>query len=249
MPLPPTAKKLRTLAQIAAKLQEGEHFPITRLTTLKGFCEDPEAAAKFALYLAKLTQAKAKPTKPEYERLIADGVRAMTRHLRKPTEQSKSRLEELLAQAKQAQNKFEHQQWADVRIVECWDLLIVETAMECILQPWYSSVHRLPTGEEVRRKVRFTLRVGPESEVHPDDGGDRGVLGAALLRAGMEEGGGGVTGESPDTPAFLVPESSDSNRGRHKLITSATLLCGFCPRLLAGSFGRVQFRDLAPDQC
>lgn len=159
MPLPPpAAKKIRTLAQIAAKLQEGEHFPITRLTTLKGFCEDPEAAAKFALYLAKLTQAKAKPTKPEYERLIADGVRAMTRHLRNPTEQSKSRLEELLAQAKQAQSKFEHQQWADVRIVECWDLLIVETAMECILQPWYSSA----IGYQLARKYaeKYDSRYG-----------------------------------------------------------------------------------------
>lgn len=140
MPLPPAVKKLRTLAQIVVSLQAGDDFPVTRLTTLKSFCEDREAAAKFALYLAKLTQAKAKPTKPEYERLIADGVRAMTRHLRKPTEQTKFRLEELFAQAKQAQSKFEHQQWADVRIVECWDLLIVETAMECILQPWYSSV-------------------------------------------------------------------------------------------------------------
>ncbi len=43
MPLPPAVKKLRTLAQIAARLQEGDHFDITRLTTLKGFCEDPEA--------------------------------------------------------------------------------------------------------------------------------------------------------------------------------------------------------------
>ena len=158
MPLPPTAKKLRTLAHIAARLQEGDHFEITRLTTLKGFCEDPEAAAKFALHLAKLTQAKAKPTKPEYERLIADGVRAMTRHLRNPTEQSQKRLWELLADAKQAQNKIEHQRWADVRIVECWDLLIVETAMECVLRPYASSV----IGYQLARKYaeKYDSRYG-----------------------------------------------------------------------------------------
>ena len=44
MPIPPTAKKLRTLAQIAAKLQEGDHVNITRLIMLKGFCADPDAA-------------------------------------------------------------------------------------------------------------------------------------------------------------------------------------------------------------
>jgi hypothetical protein len=158
MPLPPTVKKLRTLAQIAASLQEGDHFEITRLTTLKGFCEDPEATARFALHLAKLTQAKAKPTKPEYEQLIADGVRAMTRHVRNPTEQSEERLWELLTDAKQVQNKFEHQRWADVRLVECWDLLIVETAMECILEPWYSAA----IGYQLARKYaeKFDSRYG-----------------------------------------------------------------------------------------
>ena len=158
MPIPPTAKKLRTLAQIAAKLQEGDHFEVTRLTALKGFCADPEAAAKFALHLAKLTEAKAKPTKQEYERLIAEGVKVMTRHLRKPTEQTKARLEELLAQAKQTQSKIEHQRWADVRLVECWDLLIVETAMECILQPWNSSA----IGYQLARKYaeKFDSRYG-----------------------------------------------------------------------------------------
>jgi len=156
--MPPTAKKLRTLAQIAAGLQEGEHFNITRLIVLKGFCADPETAAKFALHLAKLTQTKAKPTKREYERLIAEGVKVMARHLRTPTEQTKARLEELLAQAKHAQSKVEHQRWGDVRIVECWDLLIVETAMECILRPWSSAV----IGYQLARKYaeKFDSRYG-----------------------------------------------------------------------------------------
>lgn len=212
MPLPPTAKKIRTLAQIAAKLQDGDHFPVTRLTALKSFCEDREAAAKFALYLAKLTQAKAKakPTKPEYERLIADGVRAMTRHLRKPTEQSKSRLEELFAQAKQAQSKFERQQWADVRIVDCWDLLIVETAMECILQPWYSSA----IGYQLARKYaeKYDSRYG--SGLIPKSAPMMAEIvefwGRHFFWAWVEEGGGGVRGRSWDTHAALFAESSDS---------------------------------------
>jgi hypothetical protein len=101
MPTPDrtTIKKLRTLAQIAAALGGGDHFPITRLTAIKAFCADPEAAAKFAVHIAKLVRAKAKPAKPEYERLIADGVRAMGEQLRRPTERTKERLRDLLAEA------------------------------------------------------------------------------------------------------------------------------------------------------
>jgi hypothetical protein len=129
MPLPPTVKKLRTLAQIAARLQEGEDFPVTRLTTLKGFCEDPEAAAKFALHLAK-----------------------------------------------QAQNKVEHQRWADVRIVECWDLLIVETAMECVLRPYASSIigYHFSTGEcQAFPPIRQQHPEGQSRHAAPEEGNEQ----------------------------------------------------------------------------
>ena len=50
--------KMRRLAQMAAELQQGNHFEVTRLTTLKSLCEDAQAAAQFALQLAKLTDRK-----------------------------------------------------------------------------------------------------------------------------------------------------------------------------------------------
>ena len=44
---PPKAvlSRVRKLAQIARDLSEGANFSITRLTTLKSLCEDPEVAA------------------------------------------------------------------------------------------------------------------------------------------------------------------------------------------------------------
>jgi hypothetical protein len=53
-----TVAKIRTLAQIAEELRGGAVFSITRLTTVKSLCEDPEAAARFVVHLAVLTQAK-----------------------------------------------------------------------------------------------------------------------------------------------------------------------------------------------
>jgi hypothetical protein len=113
------------------------------LTILKTFCADPDAAAKFALHIAKKTQERMKPGKSakqrRYSGLVAASVRAMAAYLRRPTEKGKERLWDLHAEAREAQSRVEHQRWADVRIIECWELLIAETAMECVLRPWYSS--------------------------------------------------------------------------------------------------------------
>jgi len=52
-PTPAVVKKIQTLAKIAVDLRQGQDFNITRLTILKSLCDDPEAAAKFALYIAE----------------------------------------------------------------------------------------------------------------------------------------------------------------------------------------------------
>lgn len=81
MPEAAVIKKIQTLAQITAALGGGDHFNITRLTILKSLCADPKAAAKFALYIAKLAQKRTKPAKSTkqqgYRRLIPASVRAM----------------------------------------------------------------------------------------------------------------------------------------------------------------------------
>ena len=50
---PKTLEKLQTLTQIATDLRRGKDFNITRLTMMKSLCSDPDAAAQFALCLAK----------------------------------------------------------------------------------------------------------------------------------------------------------------------------------------------------
>jgi hypothetical protein len=143
-PSPAVVKKIQALAKIAADLHQGQHFNITRLTILKSLCSDPDAAAKFALHIAKAAQRrfKARPpsdtkqtTHQQYGRLIAGAIPVMTRYSKAPTEDNRERLRNFYQRAREAQSKVQHQQWADVRIIECWELLIVETAMECLLHP------------------------------------------------------------------------------------------------------------------
>jgi hypothetical protein len=156
-PSPAVVKKIQALAKIAADLHQGKDYNITRLTLIKSLCSDPAAAAKFALHIAKLAQRQFKAHHPgdtksaksqQYGRLIAAVIPAMTGHLKSPSEPAKTKLWELYERAKEAQNKVEHQQWADVRIIECWELLIVETAMECMLYPMHASI----IGYQVARK-------------------------------------------------------------------------------------------------
>ena len=84
----------------------------------------------------------------------------MTRYLKSATEETESKLWELYERAKGAQSKVEHQQWADVRIIECWELLIVETAMECLLHPMHASIIGYQVARKYAEKVRPTA-TGP----------------------------------------------------------------------------------------
>ena len=172
---PKIVQKIQTLAQIAAELRQGKDFNITRLTLLKSLCSDPEAAAKFACHLASLTQKKMKiaicPShiQPEnwvqYQRLAARAVRGMTRYLKEGTTEAASPLRDLLIVIRKAQDKFERQQWGPVRIIESGQLVMVETALECVLHPWASSElgYRLARQYAERYNPHYGTGLLPES--------------------------------------------------------------------------------------
>lgn len=142
-------KKIQTLAQIADDLRQGRDYSITRFTMLKSLCSDPEAIAQFALHLAKKTQKAMKArgcpryTAPkawqQYLRIVAKAVRGMTQYLKGRTKQGESSLQELLSEIRDVQNEYERQQWGPVRIIHSREVLVLETALESVLNPWASS--------------------------------------------------------------------------------------------------------------
>jgi hypothetical protein len=143
---PTTVKKIRTLTQIAADLRQGKDYNITRLTMLKSLCSDEDAAAQFALYIAKKTQQAMKrpgrspsKTQQRYQRLVGSAVRRITKHLKEETPETKSALHDVHSKIRDVQDRYEHQRWGPVRIIESTELLVVETALECVLYPWASS--------------------------------------------------------------------------------------------------------------
>jgi hypothetical protein len=134
-PPKPVVQKVRKLAEIAAALRQGQDFSITRLTTLKGLCEDPRAAHAFALFLArharqKLAQGKA----PEPVKQLGDqAVTEMEEYLDEPSDERKDRLRALLREVEAQQNEFKRVSWNQVRLIHFRDLLVIEEALRCLL--------------------------------------------------------------------------------------------------------------------
>jgi hypothetical protein len=138
----PVASKIRRLAQVAAELQEGDSFEVTRLTTLKSLCEDSNAAAQFALHLAKLTYKKIRerdcpahldPEKWEYcNQVVDESIRQMERYLKNPTEEEADMVRAWRSDVRAIQDQYKRQAWGPVRIIESTEVLVVEQALSCI---------------------------------------------------------------------------------------------------------------------
>ena len=81
---------------------------MTRLTTIKSFCEEPEAAAAFALFLAQKIQKKMRKKKypQQFRELVDRFIKELTPYLADPTEERKARLFSLYQEMTSAQKEY-----------------------------------------------------------------------------------------------------------------------------------------------
>jgi hypothetical protein len=128
--------KVEKLSEIADELHQGKSFPITRLTTLKGLCEDPKAAGAFALFLTRKVQKKMREKKApkRYRELVNRAVREMKPYLEQPTDERRERLWSLWHEMKQEQNEYQPISWGMLRLIKSMDLLVAEECLESILR-------------------------------------------------------------------------------------------------------------------
>ena len=59
-------------------------------------------------------------------------------------------LRESLSEIRSVQDRYEHQRWGQVRIIESMELLRIETALKCVLHPYASSDLGYRLAEPVR---------------------------------------------------------------------------------------------------
>lgn len=176
--------KIRQLANIAMELREGASFNITRLTTLKSLCEDATAAAPFAVHLAKLTHKKMQETScpshldpakwAHYTQVVDTALRAMQRYVEQPTPQTTNPLWGLQSQVRALQDRYEQQAWGPVRIIDSTEVLLIEYALSCLLQPTASADwgYRLARQYAERYNSRYGTGLIPESAPMVEDMAD-----------------------------------------------------------------------------
>jgi hypothetical protein len=148
--MPPKAvlSRIRKLTQIARDLSEGANFSITRLTTLKSLCEDPEVAAHFAVYLANHTSRRINEMSSPlhlsnsewrmHNELVERAVERLQSHVEGPADPKREELRELLRELESVNDEFESIPYGMVRIIQDKNVLIVEDAVRCVLSPFSS---------------------------------------------------------------------------------------------------------------
>ena len=175
------APKIRRLAQMAAALRQGEHFEVTRLITLKSLCADAQAAAHFALYLAKLTNRKMRENAcpshldPEkwdaYKELVAKVLGHMDAYVEEPSEEASRAVWAVQSDVREVQNTYRNQAWGPVRMIHSTEVLLIEYALLCLLQPHASADwgYRLARGYAERYNSRYGTGLIPESAPMVED--------------------------------------------------------------------------------
>ena len=135
-PPDPALKKVEKLEEIAEALRRGEDFSITRLTVVKGLCEDRRAVGEFALFLARKEQKRLRDgDAPEpYRKLVDRAIKEMRFYLADPTDERKDRLYDLLRELQSEQDEHKNIAWGSVRLIESMDLLVAEKCLRATLR-------------------------------------------------------------------------------------------------------------------
>ena len=164
----PVVAKLKKLSRLARELRAGEHFQITRLTVLKGWCEDPDAAGRFALCLAE--RSKYRTTK-KYKPLIANALRHLKKHLANRDRQASEPLRQALRELKDSQNETRNTRWGRVRTIHCRKALLAEHALRCVAGPQQSAYWAYQAARQYaeRYSPRYGTGLIPESAAAVED--------------------------------------------------------------------------------
>lgn len=173
--------KIRQLASIATELHEGASFNITRFTTLKILCEDATAAAHFDVHLAQVTykkmQEQSRPSHlnaqkwAHYTQVVETALQAMQRYVEQPPTQTTNLLWGLQSQVRALQDRYENQEWGPIRIIESTEVLLIEYALSCLLQPTASADwgYRLARQYAERYDAHYGTGLIPESASMVED--------------------------------------------------------------------------------
>jgi hypothetical protein len=189
---PPKAvlSRVRKLAQIARDLSEGADFSITRLTSLKSLCEDPEVAAHFAVYLAKHTSRRINEMSSPlhlsnsewrmHNEILERAVERLQSYVERPADPKREELRELLRELESVNDEYESIPYGMVRIIRDKNVLIVEHARRACgamrLVTILCPEPGIPSGKGLCRAIRSAVWDWSDSGLGATCHGHRGFL-------------------------------------------------------------------------
>jgi hypothetical protein len=171
----PQIKKLADMTE-ALRTGTATYFSITRLTSLKGLCKDPAVAALFVFHLANCVHRKVRAAPPprytkaadwkRYRTVIAKAVPLMRKYLKDPNAATREPLFDMRVQAQAVQEYTGLQVWGrTVRSIHSVEVLVIEDALNAILQPAASSFWAYDTARAYaeRYDTRYGTGLVPDS--------------------------------------------------------------------------------------
>jgi hypothetical protein len=173
--------KMRQLARIATDLREGASCNMPRLTTRKSLGEDSTTAARCALPRAplphKTMQEHRRPphlnAQPwQYDTQgVAEARRQMPRYREEPHEAHADVVRAWLLDVRKLQDRDEPQAWGPVRLIDSPEVLRIEYALSCLLQPHASAEwgYRLARQYTERSHSRYGTGLIPASAPMVED--------------------------------------------------------------------------------
>ncbi len=176
-----TASRIGKLAEIAQELREGKGFEITRLTRIKALCEEPQAAADFAIYIARLTWDKMKNAKcpdnlsqedwAQHTEFVSEALSRMESYMESPDSDKRSALWDVFPKLQQVQGQRDGPYGALLIIVHNRYAFLVESALRCLLYPEMSSRlgYELARNYAERYDSRYGTGLSPQSAPFVED--------------------------------------------------------------------------------
>ncbi|MEG4496636.1 hypothetical protein QUB05_04500 [Microcoleus sp. F10-C6] len=141
------AKKIKKWIQTTQEVEKAQFaIPITRLTSIKSLCPDEVAAEKFALYIAQRVQQQINQaicpehfTSEEWaqqQQLVDEAITLMQSYLESPSYESRQSLRNLLRDIDGLQgDDYRNFRWTTVRFVRSGNLLKLDYALRCFVEP------------------------------------------------------------------------------------------------------------------
>jgi hypothetical protein len=224
-------RKVRKLALLPGEARHSRFtVSVTRLTVLKGLCQDPLVANRFVTHLARKTLERVErgqgrsagrgtPDDLAHRRMMAEALAEMDTWNREPTEARRQRLWDLLRGMQGQQNEYQNIRWGAVRLINDWELLLFEYALRCLLNPAHEAGYwAYQTARHYAERYDPSHGTGliPESAPLVQDIADFWIEEFDLDRQALTApvAGKGATGENQTPPKERKPSAGKEREAR-----------------------------------